>query len=268
MSDDACLAEEILNAVAKPQQIPLLTARPGGMSIDRAYRLSARIEDMRTQSGEAPVGRKIGFTNRVIWEEYNVSEPIFGPMYDSTLRPLGAPFGTANLLEPRIEPEIAFRLARAPEPGMTPREVMTCVSGVCAGFELVQSLFAGWKFEAADTVAALGLHGAFLHGPFVEVSPVDQADWAAALASFGTTLRCNGTVADEGHARNVLGGGPLVALAHLADLVRRTPHAAPLKAGEIVATGTLTRALPVAPGEVWQARFDGLPLDAIEIALT
>lgn len=262
------LAEEILISLAQRRQIPLLTARPDGLSMKRAYRLSAQIRGMRAQRGEHPVGRKIGFTNRTIWDEYNVSAPIFGPMYDSTVRPLGAPFRTANLLEPRIEPEIAFRLSAAPAPGMAPEELIACVSGLCAGFELVQSVFEGWRFEAADTVAAFGLHGAFLHGPIVDIAPADREDWTAALAGFGTTLHRNGDVADEGNARNVLGGGPLVALGHLAELVSLAPDAAPLKKGEIVTTGTLTRALPIGPGETWQASFDGLPLEAIEIELT
>jgi len=268
VTEDAELADEILNAVAGRCQIPLLTSRPNGLSIDRAYRLSSQIQDMRAELGEDPVGRKIGFTNKTIWKEYNVSAPIFGSMYDTTVRALGTPFGTANLLEPRIEPEIAFRLATAPEPGMAPEDLITCVSGVCAGFELVQSIFAGWRFEAADTVAAFGLHGAFVHGPFVDLSLADRDKWITALAGFRTTLRKNGEIADEGSAQNVLGGGPLVALGHLAALVTRMPNASPLKEGEIVTTGTLTRALPVAPGETWQASFDGLPLDAIEIELT
>ena len=267
LPDDAELVDELLRARSAHRQIPLLTSRPGGLSMERAYRLGARIEAARAQRGERPVGRKIGFTNRTIWDEFNVSAPIFGPMYDSTMRPLGDPFATASLVEPRIEPEIAFRLAAAPAPGMTPDDLMACVSGVCAGFELVQSIFAGWKFDGPDTVAAFGLHGAFLHGPILVLSAENRKDWIAALEGFETTLLRNGEVADEGHARNVLGGGPLVALGHLADLVARVPDAAPLKEGEIVTTGTLTHALPAGPGETWQASFAGLPLEQIEIEL-
>ncbi|WP_207102624.1 2-keto-4-pentenoate hydratase [Paracoccus shandongensis] len=267
MPDDADLADEILGTLSGRRQIPLLTSRPGGLSMKRAYRLGALIETARTQRGERPVGRKIGFTNMTIWQRFNVSAPIFGPMYDSTVRPLGAPFRTADLVEPRIEPEIAFRLAAAPQQGMTPGELIACVSGVCAGFEMVQSIFAGWRFEAADTVAAFGLHGAFLHGPMRDLSPGDRGDWVVGLAGLETTLRRDGVVADTGHARNVLGGGPLVALGHLADLLARTPDAAGLKEGDLVTTGTLTQALPVRPGETWQASFKGLPLDGIEVEL-
>jgi hypothetical protein len=35
----------------------------------------------------------------------------------------------------------------------------------------------------------------------------------------------------------------------------------PLAAGEIVATGTLTRAFPVAAGEEWTTELTGLPLE-------
>uniref|UniRef100_UPI00396C4468 hypothetical protein n=1 Tax=Paracoccus sp. TaxID=267 RepID=UPI00396C4468 len=163
--------------------------------------------------------------------------------------------------------EIAFRLSAPPVPGMALEDLITCISGVCAGFEMVQSIFADWKFEAADTVAAFGLHGAFLHGPMLELSPADRGDWVVGLSSFETTLFRDDVVADKGQARNVLGGGPLAALGHLTDLLSRMPDAAPLQEGDLVTTGTLTQALPVSPGETWQAIFDGLPLDRIKVEM-
>ncbi|MBM3612074.1 MAG: hydratase, partial [Alphaproteobacteria bacterium] len=65
---------------------------------------------------------------------------------------------------------------------------------------------------------------------------------------------------DAGRAANVLGGGPMAALAHLVAELAADPLAPPLTAGEIVSTGTLTRALPVAGGERWSTRLSGLPL--------
>ena len=38
-----------------------------------------------------------------------------------------------------------------------------------------------------------------------------------------------------------------------------------MHAGEIVSTGTLTDAHPVAPGETWSTAFDGLPLPGLQI---
>jgi 2-oxo-3-hexenedioate decarboxylase len=45
-------------------------------------------------------------------------------------------------------------------------------------------------------------------------------------------------------------------------MIRNNP---PLRAGEVVSTGTLTLAVPVGAGEIWATRVRGIPLD--EIAL-
>jgi 2-oxo-3-hexenedioate decarboxylase len=269
MTEDEAISDRLIQCLQHREQIQPLSSGERGLSLAQSYRISAQVTKAREAAGERAIGRKIGFTNRTIWDEYNVSAPIFGPMYDKTVHPLEQePFDLSGLLEPRIEPEIAFWLAHAPEPGMKPEDLIGCVSGICAGFELVQSVFPSWKFEAADTVAAFGLHGAFLHGPVHEFAPGDPQEWVQQLASFRTTLRRNGEVMDEGPASNVLGGGPLSALGHLAALVAEIEGARPLTAGEIVTTGTLTRALPISTGETWRASFDGLSLEPIEISLT
>jgi 2-oxo-3-hexenedioate decarboxylase len=58
-------------------------------------------------------------------------------------------------------------------------------------------------------------------------------------------------------------GGPVSALHHLIDLLARDQVNPPLAAGEIVTTGTLTRALPVATGETWATELTGVALDRI-----
>ncbi len=85
--------------------------------------------------------------------------------------------------------------------------------------------------------------------------------------AFGISLLRDGVVADEGHATNVLGGGPLAALRHLVGVLAGDPESPPLAAGEIITTGTLTRALPVAPGETWSTAVSGLPLRGIRVTL-
>ena len=72
-----------------------------------------------SRRGYKPVGRKIGFTNRTIWDEYGVLRADLG----LCLRPHGARprrrrCRSPPYSEPRIEPEIMFGLARRPPPGM------------------------------------------------------------------------------------------------------------------------------------------------------
>jgi 2-keto-4-pentenoate hydratase len=265
-TDIAAIAAEALAALDGGRQIAPFSSRLAAFELDDAYRVTAAVRKMREARGERPVGRKIGFTNRTIWDEYGVHAPIWGYVYDRTvhdLAGLGGTFPLTDLAEPRIEPEIVFGVAQSPAPGMDERTLLDCLAWVAHGFELVQSIFPAWKFSAADTVAAFGLHGALLIGPRHPVSTAAE-NWHRTLARFEIDLRHNGTVADHGLAANVL-DGPLSALHHLVDLLARDPGNPPLATGEIVTTGTLTRALPVAPGETWTTELSGIALDGVRV---
>jgi len=258
------IAAEAFAALDTGHQIVPFSARLSGFNLDDAYRVAATIRQMRETRGETPVGRKIGFTNHTIWAEYNVYEPIWGYVYNRTvhdLADLGETFSLRGLAEPRIEPEIVFKLAVAPAPGMDETALLACIDWVAHGFEIVQSIFPGWKFSAADTVAAFGLHGALLIGPRHPIAANAEA-WSRTLATFEIDLGREGKVVDHGLAANVL-GGPVSALRRLVDILARDRANAPLAAGELVTTGTLTRALPVAPGETWTTELTGLALDGI-----
>jgi 2-oxo-3-hexenedioate decarboxylase len=264
------VAAEVLASLDVGAQIPPLTGRHPQLDLQSAYRVAAAVRRLREARGDRVVGRKIGFTNTTIWAEFNVSAPIWGYVYGSSLHRIShvdGPFDLSRFLEPRIEPEIVFGLARAPEPGMDELELLSCIEWIAHGFEIVQSIFPGWRFTAADTVAAFGLHGALLVGPQVGVQPEEAGQWCEALASFGVTLSRGGEVADEGRAANVLGGGPLAALRHVVDVLAADPESPALSAGEVVTTGTLTRALPVGPGETWTTILTGLPLPGLSLTL-
>lgn len=268
--DPASRSDEVAGALFEilgtGRQIVPVSQRLPDFGLAEAYRVAERVRRRREARGERPVGRKIGFTNRTIWDEYEVRAPIWGFVYDSSLHELaglGEGFPLAGLPEPRLEPEIVFGLARAPEPGMDEAALLGCLDWVAHGFEIVQSVFPGWRFAAADTVAAYGLHGALLLGPRHPVT-AGQGNWLAALSGFGIELRRGGELMDRGNAANVL-DGPLSALRHLVGLLADDPVGPPLAAGEIVTTGTLTRALPAAPGETWSTRLEGVELEGIAV---
>lgn len=253
----------------RQRQMRPYSDRSAGFGVDQAYDVAAEILQMRCAAGEVPVGRKIGFTNTNIWPEYGVSSPIWGYVYDDTLRMAPDNAGTQSLagaLEPKIEPEIVFRMRTAPSAGMSEEELAGCVDWIAHGFEIVHSVFPGWRFKVADTVAAFGMHGVLIVGQPRQVRTIAglNRDLVRELKSFRVSLFCNGQLRDSGTGTNVL-GSPLLALKHLVDLLARQPRHALVAAGEIITTGTLTAALPIRRGETWHTAFTGLDLPGLRI---
>ena len=259
------IATEAYGALEQTRQIPPFSSRPGGLSVDDAYRVTPRVRKMFEAGGAKVLGRKIGFTNRTIWQQYNVYAPIWGYAFDRTVHDLATTptLSLRHLSEPRIEPEIMFGLGKAPSAGMGGAALCACIDWVALGYEIVQSIYPGWQFAAADTIAAGGLHGALLIGPRQPFAP-HATEWVSALHDFKIDLCCDGRLIDQGHAGNVL-EGPLSALRHLVELLGSDPVNPPLAAGEIISTGTLTKAMPVAAGETWTAKPSGIALEGVTI---
>lgn len=259
------VAAEAFAALDHTRQITPFSLRKGGLSIDDAYRVTPLVRQLYESGGAKVVGRKIGFTNRTIWAEYGVYAPIWGYVFDRSVHDLASvtELRLAPFSEPRVEPEIIFGLAAAPSTQMDDKALASCIAWVALGFEIVQSIYPAWKFSAADTIVANGLHGALLIGPRNPFTP-RAAEWRRTLSTFETDLCCDGRQIDHGHARNVL-DGPLQALRHLVTVLTGDPFNPPLAAGEIVSTGTLTKAMPILPGENWTANPSGIALDRITL---
>ncbi|MCW5666948.1 MAG: hydratase [Piscinibacter sp.] len=240
------------------QPWPAEAPRPADMAA--AYRDALAVRALREARGERPMGFKIGFTNRTIWDRYGVFAPIWGMVWDTTLRhcPDGrATLALDGLCQPRLEPELVFGLRAAPPAGATLEQLFDSLDWLATGVEVVQSHAPGWRFTAPETVADGGLHARLLVGP---TQPVRA--WAgrgAALderpAACRVRLSRDGLPVEQGQGANVL-DGPLHALLHFVHELQRCPGAPALRPGDVVTTGTWTDAWPLAPGQRWQADFD------------
>jgi 2-oxo-3-hexenedioate decarboxylase len=239
--------------------------------LDAGYRVAAEISRLRCQRGEAAVGRKIGFTNSNIWDQYGVHAPIWAHVYDRTLQWADddrATISLAGTVRPRLEPELAFRLSRPLAANVTdPANVLAHVEWVAASFEIVDSHFAEWKFAPADAVADGSLHWRLVVGTPYVVRPEEIGRLVDQLHGVRVTLSRADEVIDRGVGANAL-GHPARALAHLADVLSRQPDSEPLAAGEIITTGTLTAAMPIEGGEAWTSSYDGLPVSGLALGFT
>ena len=234
------------------------------MPAAQSYAAARALHQARVREGWRPLGRKIGFTNRSIWPRYGVYEPIWGTVYDRTLikaTDSQAAVALPGLHQPRIEPEICFGL-RAPPRSSSAADLLASIEWVAHSVEIVQCDRPGWKTSLEHSIAFNGLHGRLILGPPLDLKEI--GDLEERLPHFEMILRKGETVIDRGRGEIVL-GSPLSALGYLVELLARQAEAAPLAAGEIVSTGTLTDAHPVAPGELWSTELVGLPLPGLRL---
>jgi 2-oxo-3-hexenedioate decarboxylase len=265
----AAIAQELLAARARARQVPPYSESVADFGVDMAYDVAAEVLKIRKAAGESVVGRKIGFTNTNIWPDYGVDAPIWNYVYDSTIRYAVDNHGVQSLkgsTQPKIEPEIAFRLRSAPKAGMSEEQLAECIDWVAHAYEIVHTPYRDWKFQVSDTIAGFGLHGVLIVGTprYVRTAAGLNRDMVKELKSFKVSLFCNGELRDSGVGTNVL-GGPLLALRYLVEVLARLPQHKPLHEGEIVTTGTLTAALPIKAGETWTTAFTGLDLPGLNV---
>jgi len=276
-SDVQGLAFSINQARVENRQLTRLPTQ-ADISLDqsKAYQVAAAICALRRKGGEVPLGRKIGFTNRNIWPEYNIDASNWSYMYDRTVTdiPAQTPFSfTVDVsdmagLEPKLEPEIIFGLGKAPRAGMTDRQLLDCIAWVSHGFEIVQSVFPGWKFTAADTTAAFALHGRLLIGRKIPVESLGSPDDVLhQLKSFTINLVLDDEVCDRGAGANVL-GSPINALRHICEILEQDEGNPPLADGEVVTTGTLTRAWAIGDRSRWRTEVRGFGVPGLDCSFT
>jgi 2-oxo-3-hexenedioate decarboxylase len=265
------LASRLIEAYDAALTLAPITAESPDFDVAAAYEVLQEIEHRRRAQGWVPAGRKIGFTNRTIWQRYGVYQPMWAHMWTHSIhraREGHATLALDRFVQPRIEPEVVFCL-RGPVPDTDDAvAILRGVAWIAAGFEIVQSHFPDWKFKAPDCTAAFGLHGALVVGTPVLVTNANRDVLAAALPSFVLALREGASgverEVDRGIGANVL-GSPAMALAHLARVLAGQPGFAPLAEGEIVTTGTVTDAWPVAPGETWSSDYGALLLPGLHL---
>jgi len=262
-SDPAALACELMAAYADRQILAVPpSARDARFDLAVAYAVEAELVRLRRASGRTTVGRKVGFANKALWRVLKLETLVWANMYDDTVRYADGntlSLSLAAMVSPKIEPEVVFKMKRTVGGELEPAAVLDAVEWVALGFEVIDCVFADWKFQPADFVAAFGLHAALVVGEPQRVEPHTIPVLVERLPRFTVRLLRDGQLVEEGSGRNSL-RSPALCLGELAASIARQPGAEPLAAGELVSSGTLTDSRPIAPGETWTAVVDGLDL--------
>ena len=250
--DKKIIADEISKAISQTQQIVPFSKRGMLFSLQDAYDVAGLVKE---NLGSPPeVGKKIGFTNRNIWNVYNVSEPIWGPITSKSVSFTETNFQKIDLsrfCEPRIEPEVVICLKEKPH--HCDDNLNIFIDWIAPGFEIVDSIYPNWAFALPDTIASGGLHGCLVVGKKLIINNDVERD----LVDLKVRLFKGASFEEEGTGANVL-DGPVSAIRYLHKSLAGIKNQVLLSSGNIITTGTMTDAKPVFPGEKWTGKFEGI----------
>lgn len=243
-------AQELYKAERDKTTLRPLTERYPKIDPEDAYRIQLALIEKKKADGRSVVGKKIGLTSKAMQKMLNVDQPDYGHILDNMVLQDGVEFAVRELIQPKIEPEIAFVLDQTLKgPGVTPIQVLAATRFVVPALEIIDSRIEGWKIKLCDTIADNASSARIVLGG----SPkrIDQVD----LKLVGMVLEKNGEIIQTGAGGAVL-GHPAAAVAWLANAVGQ--FGVSLEAGEVIMPGALCAAADVAAGDLLQASFDGL----------
>ncbi|MEQ4304667.1 2-keto-4-pentenoate hydratase [Plantactinospora sp. B6F1] len=243
-------ARRLLHAYATRRAIEPISAGPVALTVDDAYAIQlAQVRRWR-RDGRALRGHKIGLTSMAMQEQLGIDQPDYGHLFADMFFPPDEPIPLNRFLQPRAEPEFAFVLADdLAGPGLTRRDVLAAVGSVHPALEIIDSRIVDWRIGLVDTIADNASSGGVVLGP--DPLPVAAADLATAPCAF----LVDGEVVATGVGADVR-DAPLGALLWLANRLGELGQR--LEAGQVVLSGSLTRAIPIDSGNIVVADFPGL----------
>jgi 2-keto-4-pentenoate hydratase len=202
----------------------------GATDVVAAYAVQRELADRRVAQGARVVGRKIGLTSAAVQQQLGVDQPDFGVLFDDMGFSDGAVVPTDDLLQPKVEAEIAFVLADDLDGPLDLATVRGAIDYGVAALEIVDSRVRDWDITIVDTVADNGSSAKFVLGTqrltLDEVEPKDVE----------MTMSVNDEVLSRGNGAACL-GDPLEAVLWLARTAQENGD--PLRAGQVVLSGAL-----------------------------
>jgi 2-keto-4-pentenoate hydratase len=254
------LADRLFDAESSRRPVLPLTEGYPDLSLEDAYRIQQLNIERRIRNGESIIGHKIGLTGAPMQEKFGVNEPDYGHLMNTMLLSASGPLDLSPLIDPQIEVEPAFILARElAGPGLTVEDVIEATDYVVACYEVIDSRIINWRIKLQDTVADNGSSARFILGS-EKVKPDGLK-----LDDLDTRLEFDGQIVDTGNTRAIL-GHPARGIAWLGN--KLAEFGIKLEAGHIVLPGTCIRSFRLLGHGVVKGSIAGLGSVAMEISGT
>lgn len=248
--DAAAAADRLLQDHAHKRDLEPFARNFGATDLAGAYAIQAAFVARMEQMHGRRVGYKIGLTSLRMQQMCSIDHPVAGVVLEARRQASGIHRHLSDLVHLGLEFEICVRLGRALPPRDRPytlEDVAAAVDAVAPAFEVIDDRNSPYPLDPLSLVADNAWNEGIVLGAFRQA-------WPDLPEVIGTVER-NGEVIDQGYGRDVL-GHPFEPLRWLANHLSGLGQ--PLRAGEIVSTGSLVTTRFPRAGEHYRFTVEGV----------
>lgn len=235
-------AAEVLFAARQHAAPCAPVAGPFGIeTLEQAYAVQAQLLNLWGYDEHTHAGYKLGVTDIRVQEAMALEHPLFAHLLSGWDYLDGDTIASSQLISPKLEGEVAFLFsATLDDPELSEEALLDGLKGVLPALEICDSAFAGWPKSLFDAAADNLSSGLYVLGS--ELKDPRELD----LGELEMKLYRNNDPVVTGHSRQCM-GSPLTACLWLVrELARR---GTPIKAGELILSGSLGPMVEAEPGD-------------------
>ncbi|MGC6768444.1 2-keto-4-pentenoate hydratase [Enterococcus sp. LJL51] len=247
---NAAQLSEHLASSKKNGGVQPLTELIPQLSVEEAYQVQLKTISKQLAAGNKITGKKIGLTSTAMQDSLGVSEPDYGHLLDSMEIINGGKVQSKQVLQPRVEGEIAFVLKEALKgPKVTALDVIQATDYITPAIEIVDSRIKDWKLTLQDTVGDNASSGLYVLG--TKKFSLKEIN----LRLTGMALYKNGKLQNTGAGAACL-DNPINGVVWLAN--KLAAYDIQLEKGEVILSGALSAAIPAEEGDYFEIKFNQL----------
>jgi 2-keto-4-pentenoate hydratase len=222
-------------------------------TVDEAYAAQEALAELWAPRFGQVGGLKIATTTKIMQRLMGIDHPCGGMLFANRIFPSGKSIRRADYVNLVVECELAVRLDRDLPVRATPYsrgDARAAIGSVMAAFELIEDRNAVYtSTDALSLIADNAWNGGIVIGP--ETAPPPGHDLDGLTGKLWINGDASGTPAKTGTTDD-----PMGALAWVANLA--AGRGRPLRAGQVVITGSVIPTLPIAPGDMFRFQLDSI----------